>query len=137
MSDTMNDETRKRPKTNLLERLMASPWPAVVVILGAIGTTWYDVRSEMQAIRQEMQTDRAEASADRRAFQDTLQADRRAFQNALQADRRAFQDGLQAQREALQVQREEAAVDRRRFEAELLKLTAGQARLAAIVDSTD
>ena len=44
-----------------LDWLIGSPWPAALIILGAIGAAWYDIRSEGRANRAAWQAESARA----------------------------------------------------------------------------
>ena len=95
------------------------------------------LRSEAQADREAVQeaarADREAARADREAAQEAARADR----EAARADREAAQEAARAAQEAARADREAARADREAFQQEIIRLTAGQARLAAIVDSAD
>ena len=73
---------------------------------------------------------RSAARADAQANRVAIEANRAAIETAI----RALQDSTATDRHALE---ERAAADRRAFQAEILKLTAGQAQLAAVLESKD
>ena len=104
----------------------------IAIVTVGLALAGLNITSDI-AIRSEAQANRAAIENAIRTLQDSAAVDRRALQEAAAADRRALQEAAAADRRALQ---EAAATDRRAFQAELLRLTEKQAKLAAVVESS-
>ena len=85
-------------------------------------------------LREEARTDRGQAQAQAQADRDAWQAESRQLRAQSQAEQAQLRAEAQAERAQL---RAETQADREAFQREILRLTAQQAKLAAIADVTD
>ena len=118
----------------------------IMVGLTILGTLVYTTERLEDRLAARIDAVLAQAQAESKRLSDEAQADRAAWQAQAQTDRAAWQaeiDAVQAQaqadRAAWQAEsrqlRDEARTDRENFQREILRLTAEQARLAAIAET--
>ncbi len=122
----MNEHTPESPPPTRRSRFSQETITIVAVgvtLAGLILVTNSELRDEVAAMRAQAQADRDAWQAESRQLRDEVAADHEAWQ----AESRQLRDEAAADRA-------QNAADREHFQREILRLTGGQARLAAIVE---
>ena len=109
-----------------------------LTLLGTILYTSGQLTERVDTLQAEIRANREyfteQLNANREYFTEQLNSDRARFTEQLNADRARFTEQINASREYFT---EQLNADRETFTREILRLTAGQARLAAIVEPID